>query len=63
MLLRKDRSADDNHRALAFLDWALRKGQDQAKALDYVPLPDDVIGQIEAHWSRELGDAWKAPTH
>ena len=63
MLLRKDQKPDDNHRALAFLDWALRKGQDQAKALDYVPLPDDVIGQIEAHWSRELGDAWKSPTH
>ena len=63
MLLRKDQSVQENHRALAFLDWALRKGQDQAKALDYVPLPDEVIGQIEAHWSRELGDAWKAPTH
>jgi phosphate transport system substrate-binding protein len=48
MLLRKDQSAGENHLALAFLDWALRNGQDQAKALDYVPLPDEVIGQIEA---------------
>jgi hypothetical protein len=27
------------------------------------PLPDDVIGQIEARWSRKLGDAWKTATH
>jgi phosphate transport system substrate-binding protein len=59
MLLRKDSPADQNHLALKFLDWSLKKGQDQAKALDYVPLPNDVIKQIEAHWTKELGDAWK----
>ena len=59
MLLRKDSPADQNHLVLKFLDWALKKGQAQAKALDYVPLPDDVIKQIEAHWHNELGDAWK----
>jgi len=59
MLLRKDSPADQNHLALKFLDWALKKGQAQAKALDYVPLPDDVIKQIEQHWHNELGDAWK----
>ncbi len=64
MLLRKDSPAAQNHAALAFLDWALKKGQPQAKALDYVPLPDDVVKQIEAHWNKELGDAWKvAATH
>jgi phosphate transport system substrate-binding protein len=59
MLLRKDSPAEQNHAVLSFLDWALKKGQAQAKALDYVPLPDDVIKLIEAHWSKELGDAWK----
>jgi phosphate transport system substrate-binding protein len=59
MLLRKDSPADQNHLALKFLDWALKKGQAQSKALDYVPLPDDVIKQIEAHWHTELGGAWK----
>ena len=59
MLLRKDSPADQNHLALKFLDWALKKGQAQSKALDYVPLPDDVIKQIEAHWTKELGGAWK----
>ncbi len=59
MLLRKDSPPDQNHLALKFLDWALKKGQDQAKALDYVPLPDDVVKQIEQHWSKEIPDAWK----
>ncbi|MBS0247550.1 MAG: phosphate ABC transporter substrate-binding protein PstS [Proteobacteria bacterium] len=61
MLLRKDSPADQNQEALKFLDWALKKGQAQAKALDYVPLPDDVIKQIEAHWAKEL--AWKTAMH
>jgi phosphate transport system substrate-binding protein len=59
MLLRKDSPADQNHLALKFLDWALKKGQDEAKALDYVPLPDDVVKQIEQHWAKELPNAWQ----
>ncbi len=59
MLLRKDSPADQNHLALTFLDWALKSGQAQAKALQYVPLPDDVVKQIEAHWTQELPNAWK----
>ncbi|HEX3937484.1 MAG TPA: phosphate ABC transporter substrate-binding protein PstS [Xanthobacteraceae bacterium] len=63
MLLRKDSPPDQNHLALKFLDWALKKGQDQAKALDYVPLPDAVVQQIEGHWSKEIPDAWKTASN
>jgi len=63
MLLRKDSPPDQNHLALKFLDWALKKGQDQAKALDYVPLPDAVVKQIEAHWAKEIPDAWKTASN
>jgi phosphate transport system substrate-binding protein len=59
MLLRKDSPSDQNHLALKFLDWGLKRGQDQAKALDYVPLPQDVVKQIEQHWTKEIPDAWK----
>ena len=60
MLLRKDTAADQNHLALKFLDWGLTKGQADAKALDYVPLPETVVKQIEASWTKQLGDsAWK----
>ena len=58
MLLRKD-SPVEHHAVLKFLDWALKDGQTQAKALDYVPLPDSVVKQIEEHWFKELGSAWK----
>jgi phosphate transport system substrate-binding protein len=59
MLLRKDTPPDQNRMALKFLDWALRKGQAQAKALDYVPLPDIVVKQIEDAWAKQIPDAWK----
>jgi phosphate transport system substrate-binding protein len=59
MLVRKDSPVDQNHELLKFLDWALKDGQPQAKALDYVPLPDTVIKQVEEHWSKELSSAWK----
>jgi phosphate transport system substrate-binding protein len=60
MLLRKDSPVEQNHALLKFLDWALKDGQTEAKALDYVPLPDSVVKQIEEHWSKELGSAWKS---
>jgi phosphate transport system substrate-binding protein len=63
MLLRKDNPADQNREVLKFLDWALKNGQPQAKALKYVPLPDPLVKDIEAHWSRELGGAWELAPH
>lgn len=58
MLMRTDYPAEQNNSVLKFLDWALKKGQEQAKALDYVPLPENVVDQIEASWKRDLGAAW-----
>ena len=62
VLLRKDNSAEQNHLALKFLDWVLKKGQPEANALNYVPLPDGVVRQIENHWSKEIPNAWKSAT-
>jgi phosphate transport system substrate-binding protein len=59
ILLRRDNPADQNHEVLKFFYWALNDGQADAKKLDYVPLPPSVIKQIEEHWSKVLGDAWK----
>jgi phosphate transport system substrate-binding protein len=36
--------------ALKFFDWAYTKGKDQAKALDYVAIPDNVVALIEKSW-------------
>jgi phosphate transport system substrate-binding protein len=59
MLLRKDSAADQNKLVLKFLDWALKQGQAQAKALEYVPMPDTVVKQIEDSWTKNIPDAWK----
>ena len=54
MLLRADYPADKNKSILKFLDWALKNGEADAKKLDYVPLPDGVVKQIEASWAKTL---------
>jgi len=54
MLMRADYPADKNKAVLKFLDWALKRGQDDARNLDYVPMPDSVIKQIEASWMQTL---------
>ena len=57
MLMRADYPAAKNHEILKFLDWALKNGQDDAKKLDYVPMPESVVKQIEAAWTSQL-HAW-----
>ncbi len=37
-----------------FFDWCLRHGAEQAKALGYVPLPQNVVDLVEAAWAREV---------
>lgn len=37
--------------ALEFFRWAYANGDEQAKALGYVPLPDAVVAQIETYWA------------
>ncbi|HTY66092.1 MAG TPA: phosphate ABC transporter substrate-binding protein PstS [Alphaproteobacteria bacterium] len=59
MLMRKDYDAAQNKRVLQFLDWCLHNGQPQAEALGYVPMPGNVIKQIEASWAKNLpGQEW-----
>ena len=43
----KDKARSDA--ALSFFRWALNSGQGQAQKLDYVPLPADLVGQIEGY--------------
>jgi phosphate transport system substrate-binding protein len=48
----KDKAKSDA--ALAFFKNALEKGQDQAKKLDYVPLPAPLVQQIESYISANV---------
>jgi phosphate transport system substrate-binding protein len=43
--------------ALKFFKWAYEKGNDMAKQLEYVPLPDNVHQVIMQSWSRNIRDA------
>ncbi len=40
--------------AKEFFRWVYANGDAQAKSLDYVPLPDALVKQIEAYWSSNL---------
>ena len=44
-----------NQATLAFFDWALNNGAEQASTLHYVPLPADLVEQVEAYWASEFG--------
>ncbi len=41
--------------AVKFFKWALEKGGDMAKSLDYVPLPQAAVQAIEASWKQIQG--------
>ena len=41
--------------ALDFFDWAYRNGDKLAEQLDYVPMPEKVVGAVEASWAQIVG--------
>jgi phosphate transport system substrate-binding protein len=42
--------------ALKFFTWAYAKGDKMAEELDYVPMPDKVVGAIQKVWAQEIKD-------
>lgn len=54
LMHRQPKDAARSKAALGFFRYALEKGQDAAKALDYVPFPDTVVKQIEAYWAANI---------
>ena len=49
LLPKQPRDKAKSASALAFFRYAMEKGQGQAKKLDYVPLPDALVKQIESY--------------
>jgi phosphate transport system substrate-binding protein len=49
--------------ALKFFAWAYAKGADMADALDYVPMPKNVIEQVEKVWASEIKDSSGKPLY
>ncbi len=54
IMYRQPKDAAHTKTALEFFKWALQKGQAQAKALDYVALPEPLVRQIEAYWASTI---------
>ena len=54
LMYRQPKDAARSKATLGFFKWALENGQPQAGALHYVPLPADLVKQIEAYWASEI---------
>ncbi|KRG45840.1 phosphate-binding protein [Stenotrophomonas panacihumi] len=55
MLMHKQpKDAERSKATLAFFKWAFENGQAQANELHYVPLPPELVKQIEAYWGSEF---------
>ena len=57
MLIRTDAPGETNRAILKFLDYGMRQGRPAAERLQYLPLPEPVVEQVEAAWSDQL-HAW-----
>jgi phosphate transport system substrate-binding protein len=49
--------------ALKFFAWAYAKGDKMAEDLDYVPLPKNVVSEIEKLWTSDIKDASGKPIY
>jgi phosphate transport system substrate-binding protein len=54
LMYKKPKDAARSKDAKDFFRWAYANGDAQAKALDYVPLPDALVQQIEAYWAQNM---------
>ncbi|WP_454830037.1 phosphate ABC transporter substrate-binding protein PstS [Pseudoxanthomonas wuyuanensis] len=54
IMYKKPKNAARAKAAKEFFRWAYANGDAQAKSLDYVPLPDALVKQIETYWSQNL---------
>jgi phosphate transport system substrate-binding protein len=54
LMYKKPKNAAGAKSAKEFFRWVYANGDDEAKALDYVPLPDALVQQIEAYWAKTM---------
>jgi phosphate transport system substrate-binding protein len=63
LIHKKPQDAAAASSALKFFEWAYAKGDAMAADLDYVPLPDNVVGLIKKTWAAEIADAAGKPIY
>lgn len=49
--------------ALKFFDWAFKNGAESAASLDYIPMPDNVIGLVRKTWAESIKTADGKPVY
>ena len=54
LMYKQPKDAERSRNALAFFKWALEQGQPQADALHFVPLPKELVEQVEAYWASDI---------
>lgn len=54
IMFKQPKNVANSKVALDFFKWAYTNGQQQAAALDYVPLPESLVKQIEGYWKAEF---------
>jgi len=54
LMYKQPKNAAGAKQAQEFFKWVYANGDEQAKALDYVPLPDALVQKIEAYWSQNM---------
>jgi phosphate transport system substrate-binding protein len=61
LLYKKPQAAAATGEALKFFAWSYAKGDKMADELDYVPMPDNVVNDIQKMWSAEIKDGSGKP--
>ncbi len=54
LMYKQSKDAARSKTVFEFFKWALESGQKQAEALDFVPLPEPLVKQIEAYWASDF---------
>jgi phosphate transport system substrate-binding protein len=54
LMYKQPKDAARSKAALDFFRWSLHNGGRTAEALNYVPLPPDLVSQVEAYWSAQF---------
>lgn len=54
LMYKQPKNAASAKNAKDFFEWAYANGDKQATDLDYVPLPDSLVQQIETYWSQNM---------
>jgi phosphate transport system substrate-binding protein len=63
LLYKKPEKSADTAEALKFFAWSYTKGDKAAEDLDYVPMPDNVVADIQKMWAAEIKDAAGKPLY